>query len=470
MATSSTLAKVLDRKLWEMMTPSPVATAAAMFIIEAGSLDPHQLKLFVTSVSAHYLYFPLEDAWLQIPSGALGGTFGAGACGEWNPLGPTGTASAGTTTSLTTTLTLPGSLAGYKMRITAGTGAGQTITLTGNSVGANAVLYFDALGSPLDNTSQYELLTGRFYVFNAGTMSASSFKYYDVATNAWTARSVTGAPSSFGTDGQFTGTCHRVTPFATGTATAGTASTISNSGKNWAVNQWANAYQVRITAGTGAGQRRTIASNTATQITVSANWTITPDATSVYAIEGNDDFLYLMGNNAVTLYRYSISGDSWSTLTPGVARAAAPNVAANLTWVYHEHDPLWDVENAIINGRRLYSFRGNAASTLDYYDIPSNAWTNAVTYQRAMETFTTGTSMVYVDSAIYVQKDATGRFFRFDPDDNTLNPWTTLLYPQGGAVLGNKCFHASFVDGATTLHWLYNLRNTGTELFRCMIF
>ncbi len=39
----------------------------------------------------------------------------------------------------------------------------------------------------------------------------------------------------------------------------------------WTVNQWSNS-QVRITAGTGAGQVKTIASNTATALTVSAAW------------------------------------------------------------------------------------------------------------------------------------------------------------------------------------------------------
>mgnify|MGYP006995906754 FL=1 len=63
---------------------------------------------------------------------------------------------------------------------------------------------------------------------------------------------------------------------------------------------------VRIVSGTGIGQTRTISSNTTNTLTVPA-WTVTPDATSTYEITGNDDFLYLIGNNAVTMYRYSIS-------------------------------------------------------------------------------------------------------------------------------------------------------------------
>lgn len=68
-----------------------------------------------------------------------------------------------------------------------------------------------------------------------------------------------------------------------GTATAGGATTLTNSAETWTVDQWAN-HVVRITSGTGSGQTRIIASNTATVLTVVAAWTVNPDATSVYTI------------------------------------------------------------------------------------------------------------------------------------------------------------------------------------------
>lgn len=79
---------------------------------------------------------------------------------------------------------------------------------------------------------------------------------------------------------------------------------------------------MRIISGLGIGQVRTISSNTNTTLTV-PTWTTTPDATSVFAIESNDDFLYLIGNNAVTMYRYSISANTWTVMSPTVARSAA---------------------------------------------------------------------------------------------------------------------------------------------------
>ncbi len=74
--------------------------------------------------------------------------------------------------------------------------------------------------------------------------------------------------------------------YDTGTATSGGASTLTDTAKAWSVNAYAN-KAVNITAGTGAGQTRTIVSNTATQLTADTPWVTQPDATSVYAIRDN---------------------------------------------------------------------------------------------------------------------------------------------------------------------------------------
>lgn len=72
--------------------------------------------------------------------------------------------------------------------------------------------------------------------------------------------------------------------FGSGTSTgSNTGTTLNHTGAGWIVNRWAG-YAVSITAGTGAGQSRTVSSNTATALTVSSAWTVTPDATSQYQI------------------------------------------------------------------------------------------------------------------------------------------------------------------------------------------
>lgn len=466
MTISFNLRRVLDRKEWEMMTPCPTYNAAGMFTIADASGEDKAI-MYVCSTSAIYRYDHHQDGWQALPASGIAGTFAAGSCGAFHTNGPTGTATAGTTTTITTNLTINRSISGYKVRITAGANAGEERTITSNTLGTNSVLTVDTpYSTPITTASAYLLLTGRYWFFNAGT-SAVGFAYYDRALSTWTQRSVTGLPTAFGTEGRLVHTCSNKM-MATGTSTgSNTTTTLNNTGKNWTVNQWTN-FQVQIISGTGAGQVRTISSNTATALTVSAAWTITPDATSVYGIEGNKDYLYLLGNNAVTMYRYSISGNTWTTISPAVARGGALATGGGANWAYNSSDPLWTDENAIINGRRIYSFRGGASAALDYYDIPTNSWV-AVTYIPGVDTFTTGSCYDYDDDYIIIQKESTGRFFRFILAENRLIPFSTLVYPEGTATVGDKLWTKSITDGQTTLKWVYKLRNSGTELFRCMM-
>lgn len=69
-----------------------------------------------------------------------------------------------------------------------------------------------------------------------------------------------------------------------GTATSGTVSTLADTSRTWATNQWA-AHEVAIFDGVGAGQFRTIQSNTATVLTVTLDWTVAPASTSRYVIK-----------------------------------------------------------------------------------------------------------------------------------------------------------------------------------------
>jgi hypothetical protein len=69
----------------------------------------------------------------------------------------------------------------------------------------------------------------------------------------------------------------------TGVATGGGTDYLDDTAKSWPDNAFANLI-IEITGGTGAGQIRKIASNTATRITVTPDWTTVPDATSTYRI------------------------------------------------------------------------------------------------------------------------------------------------------------------------------------------
>lgn len=449
------------------MTPAPSATNAGGFtVMERTGIQDY--AFYMNGVSSCWAYSHLDDSWIQLPNSGLGGTWGAGSCGTFHHHGPTGTAITGTTTTIKTNLTINKSLAGEVIRITGGPNAGLERTILSNTYGASSIITVSvAYPTAITTSSTYLLLTGRVWVINAG---ATDFGYYDVALNTWNVTpSITNLPGTWGTDGKLvntsTGPLYQT---ISGQATSGSGTTLTTTGKTWATNQWAN-FQVRLTGGTGAGQVRLITSNTGDTLTV-PTWSISPDATTTYVIEGSEDFLYLLGNNAVTMYRYSISGNTWTVLSPAVARAAAPGVGFTTNWVNYVPDASWTSESDILNGRRIYSFRGGSSANLDYYDIPTNSWVNVATnYVPGVDTFTTGTSADIELGYIYLNKDATGRFFRFDLVKNIMLPWSTLLYPESTAVLGDKMWTKKITDGNTTITWVYKLRNTGTELFRCMI-
>lgn len=546
MAIALTLRKVLDRKVWEPCAPCPSASVAGSILIDSPSdQEPNQYVLGVYSLTLAYLYAPKDDAWVTLPSPALAGTFGAGVCGAWSPKGPTGTATGGTSTTIATTFTTVSCLGGYTIRLTGGTGAGQVREIAYCTTGANATLtVVEPWNTTPDATTTYEIRSGRFYVLCAGTLASGSFRVYDVATGAWSTLAHAGLSATWATDGamiaprpveekvEVTGTAtagtsstltlstaawtvdayigHLIeitggtgagqtrpiaantstqvtvgydwttTPDTTstfeirrqglagGVATAATGTTLTNGGKSWTSSQWVNA-QVRIVSGTGAGQTRTITANTGTQLTVAA-WTTTPDTTSVYVIEGNEDHLYLLGNAAVTLYRYSVSGNTWSTLAPGAARAGAAAAGCASAWVDEEEHPVWRDETNIQIGRYLYSLRGGAVSTMDRYDLALNTWTSGLTYSPTAETFTTGTSGCYRGGKFYLHKDSTGRYFQYSPGMFRLDPLSTNVYAQGAALVGQRMFTATTRDGSTVLRWVYHQHNTSTLLWRSLDF
>lgn len=475
MTTTVNLRKILDRKQWEFCAPAPTATAAGTFI--SSSRHFKQMQYYLVNATTAWEYFPEEDAWSELPNPGLGGTFAAGACGVCTPIGPAGQATAGTSATITTSASLQRDLRGFKVRITGGPCAGDERVIASNTVGSNSVITVTTpFSSNITNASSFVLLTPKWYVFNAHTVApvAGQFKWYDYALNTWTSGATPAVGAAWGTDGRLVATPSIVdstySTFTSGTATSGSATTLVNSAKNWTANQWANAYQVRITGGTGAGQTRLISSNTATSLTVASSWTTNPDATSQYSIEGNDDYLYLMGNNAVTMYRYQISTNTWTTLSPGVARSGAPGLGVSGHWVWGCGDSGWNTENTILNGRRLYSFRGAAGAVIDYYDIPSNAWTSTLAYSPATTTFTTGTKYTIIGGRyIWIQKDATNRFYRYDPVKSEMEPGAQFLYVQGGAVVGDTCFDITYTDGATSLTWIYFLLNTSQVMLRMLL-
>lgn len=306
----------------------------------------------------------------------------------------------------------------------------------------------------------------------------SSVYNYSPEEDSWMQQPNSGAAGSFATGaaGEFRGLGAMGGAFDQ-TATGGTTSTIIT---NKTIVKSIAGCKVRVISGTGNGQIRSISSNTATALTVSSAWTITPDATSSYSIEANDDYMYLLGNNAVTLYRYVVSTNTWSTLSPSAARSSGLAAGGTADWVSNvpswttpvtSTTPSWYTNANLYrqNGRYIYSFRGGASSALDIYDISANTWVSTVSYGGTYESFTTGSCSVIDDGTIYIQKEGSSRIYKFDIATQQILPFSHHPYQQSTTISGDLMAISTYVDGATKIKYLYTFMHTSNIVLRTLI-
>ena len=469
MATTVGLRKILDRKSWEQITTYPATNT----MVGRASTQFDQLQLWMDTSSNTFLYDPKEDGWISLTASGMSTFSSASGVIAYHPTGPSGTASAGGASTLTTTLTCPGSVAGYTVRITGGTGAGQERVIASNTYTANCVL---TVGTPWDVAptagSTYTIFSGRFWVFHGA--ATVELRFYDVATNVWSAALSVAGVTAAASWGFVSTPAYGNPPLVSGTATSATATTLVNAAKTWTANQFRN-QQVRITGGVGIGQVRTITANDATTVTVAA-WTTTPDATSTYAVEPNDDYLYAATGTLV--YRYSIAANTWSTVpASGGVRGTGLGFGGSLSWTGAVTDATWNDESNLKNGRYLYSFAGGgtagSAGHLGVYDIGLQGWANlGFGYGRggwaqpATGGFVPAGSYSSVNDRenIYfagpvsysLTTNMVVPFWRFNMVTMTLEPWTALQQLPGtaGAFGPGRLTVTVFTDGGTTLRWL----------------
>lgn len=137
--------------------------------------------------------------------------------------------------------------------------------------------------------------TARVYFRGAGT--AGSLPDYDPLLRGCTFASRRHAEPMTGTAAAGGASTLTLAAAVTGTAQAGASGTITLASGASAVNDFYNGRIVRTTGGTGSGQSRTITDYVgATKIaTVDSAWSVTPDATTTYSVEGSVTDNYYKG-------------------------------------------------------------------------------------------------------------------------------------------------------------------------------
>jgi hypothetical protein len=387
---------------------------------------------------------------------------------------------------------------GFKLRIT-DTVAGKTEErfIVANTGGTTPVIQVDNPFTFTPSTgARYEFLSGRVMMLGAGTLAATSWRSFEVATNALASLGNTNLPATIGTDSNAIALDEQYTPYncepgegmvkgaftydnnvverkalaatasgastLTGQATLGDAVVVANEYRN---------FQIRIVQDlvnpTAVGQRRIIASHTAgpsAVYTLGTAWAVQPSSSAKFVIE-QPNLILLRSTATTTVYTYnytdaainngtnSIAANAWSTTYFGVAPAAG---AVGGLWVQSfgiQPDPARNARQSV-----CYFFRGGATATLDTLDIAGSitgTWAGAVVYDgaNAVGTGTTGCYSPYGQEGrmfymnIYAAS-AVNQIYRFDVENRVLSPFTPTDFLQAGtAALGGRMAAYAAIDG-----------------------
>jgi hypothetical protein len=401
---------LIDRPMWEQLSYAPVVSAAGTIIEGDGS----RFIYIIYSATSFWRYDTWADCWQQLaspPSGTLG--------------------------------------AGSTMRHTLCVG---TQTAAGE-------------------------IYGSIYLFTSNGVAAPAFAIYDVSTNVWTALSVTTIPATFGTDSYlqypdvesngWLGTYHSAV------ITAVTASALANAGAT-SITVTALPFALPAKAilnfGTLASPKFAVltaaAAAAATTITVAALLIAVPASAVAYYY----DHMYLVGNAATQMYRYTLSTNTWSTTTANVGNAVLPALpiapAAGGTSLRRFTS---------VDAGKLTYIRGASSSQFAYqYDLVANTWGVNLAIVPATETLGLGscttvrTNSSGLGTKVLIQKDATMRIYELDIAKLTIKPIAyQYLITTGAALVGEKAYIMKSVDG---IEFYYILLHTSQYFVRTPLF
>lgn len=515
MALTINARDILDLPKWRHEAPLLAANSAGQSLAfdlrnnETGCPFFYNLR----SATALDFYDPTTGEWGALTSPALAGTFGAGATSIFHPSqGPRGTlAAGGTTTSVVLSTALPAAVA-INQLANRGDGSGYVLKISGNSAGGSGKTEYRKiiantagttptiqLDSALSFTpalgDSYEIRSGRVFLLSAGTLAAGVWKYYDIATNSYSASlATTNLPATIGTDSSAVALSEGYTPsdrsvgegfIGGGTTydgalknciqgTAAAATTITGSGMPATLfaDEYRN-FQVRIVEDTvtptAVNQRRRISTHTggATGVFTVAAWAVTPSSSAKFVIENDDDKILLTSSAGLFIYNYNITANTWDTSTWAAPVAHGAGVVMEQSFGIARDITIGGARNS-----HIYRVRGGGSAAIDVLDIAGAAtgsWSNDIAYGKKAQTFTTGTSGAYDPSTLggrflHLNINGTQRMARFDMRNRIMDAGSYLRFPMGTAVVGNRMATAAVIDGTTKVNNLYCAVASGTNV------
>lgn len=404
--------RMVDRPVWEQLTTAPVATAAGSCMVD----DDVRYIYVLFNATNFWSYDTWKDTWIQLPSP------------------PSGTVAAGTC-----------------MRYVRGMG-GQAA----NGEVFGSVYAMQAAGASIT-----------FYRYDIATMAWSAILSIANVPAAFgtDGRLVYPEPGFNGWLGGY----HNA--FALNTVTAGAQANAGATSITVSALPLAMPAGAVLNFGTAASPIWAVltaaAAAAATSITVAALNIAVPNAAVAYWYAD----MFLFGNNATAVYRYNIASNTWNTTSANSGTPAIPAVTAALGAGLI---PVWLPGSGDANALdRIVIVRGTGTGTVYEYSLTGNSF-STVTYYPSNEVFTTGTSSgvrsttTGLDSKLLIQSNATGRIFEFDRKRARLDGSSTQnLIAPGAAVVGDK---SSVLKSPEGIEFLFTLLNTSTYFLRTPLF
>ena len=403
--------RLIDRPIWEQLTTAPASTAAGVACVDDGV----RYIYWLFTATSFWQYDTWADTWMQLPN-PPGGTLAAGSC-----------------------------LLYVKEQGTQINGEvyGSVYALIAS--GAAVVFY------------RYDIGTSVWYSLSSTNIPAAwgtdgALVMPEPVLNGYTATAYHNALALNVITATSTAAISATTIAVSALPLALPVGSVLNFG-TLAAPIWA-VTTIAATAGV-------------TSLTVSPLVASVPSAAVAYWYAD----MFLFGNAATVMYRYNINANFWFTTsansgTPALpAVTAAPGAGLAVCWLPGSGDT-----NAL---DRIILLRGSASSAIYEYSLTGNTF-STVTYYPSTETFSTGSSNGIRTNAagksnkLVIQQNATGKILEFDRLRSRMDGKVTQnIIAQGAGVVGDKTAVMKSPEG---IEFLFTAINTGSYYLRTPLF